>query len=140
MSAAAFPWCAEVETVDLDVLGTELAQLADRLRPSTPGLVDLFCSRESQDGGTGMYWWLHVAVVMDGPGEVGWRLAQAIDTTCIGRCNRPASQHRLAPKAKELADYHWPRAGVVVPEKKVEKKAAPVAAVQAEPVQRGLFG
>lgn len=170
---------ASLAAADDDVLGAVLRAVCVRLAPTTPGLVAVMHRRERQaedcawqEGGrsvreTREYWYLHVAVVFDGPAatdpapveDTHPGLAGALRAEAQRWADAWAILHRHPRGAAALAAYHRVPLDAVIPpappvhprhrfiaalaaDRAPARRAEPEAPKPAAPVteQRGLFG
>lgn len=109
-------WCSRLAGIDQDAFGAVLRDVADRLRLSTPGLVEILHAREWENADDGSFWWLHVAIVLTGA-TADTEVPRAVDdaVTSAGRTFAGVVPivHVYAAGAKALARYHRPPATAV---------------------------
>lgn len=157
-----YGWCAVLAAANDDVLGTALAQVADRHRPRHPELVEVLHYRHRAAAETsGTPWFLFVAAVMTGEpsgdlADTHAALARDLWAVCLLWTHTVPTLRRFAPGAPQPARYHRPAARLDVlppppPERPRPVPVAPAKAVErvapeapkppaAPPAQKGLFG
>lgn len=139
--SAPAPWCAELARADADTLAAAFRDLADRMRPRTPGLLRIGARREHSPAEGGERWWLHVGVVFDGEASTGEQLVEVTHGPLAREIQRAAELwtgawaiiHRHARGDAALRGYHKVPEGFVLPPPPVRTAATPVTSKSTSP-------